>query len=175
MFIGEILKELIVKVLALLVSVFVDIVLKNTILIIFRPDKSTAEEILKEELVNANSFVTFQFVSIKFLLIYIVGSQDLKCLCKHSCHDHEPNGIRKCLKPGCKGCGGFSSKHHCNCGLTFNEHETVFESREERELAGRPVDPKWMQEQNMIGGMGGLTADYQSLVDGQDLKDMRNP
>lgn len=74
MFIGEILKELIVKVLALLVSVFVDIVLKNTILIIFRPDKSTAEEILKEELVNANSFVTFQFVSIKFLLIYIVGS-----------------------------------------------------------------------------------------------------
>jgi hypothetical protein len=28
----------------------------------------------------------------------------------------------------------------------FDEHETVFESREEREAAGRPVDPKWMQE-----------------------------
>jgi hypothetical protein len=26
---------------------------------------------------------------------------------------------------------------------------TVFESREEREAAGRPVDPKWMQEQNV--------------------------
>lgn len=46
--------------------------------------------------------------------------------------------------PNCKGCGGFSSKHHCNCGLTFNEHRTVFESREEREDQGRPVDPKWM-------------------------------
>jgi hypothetical protein len=25
----------------------------------------------------------------------------------------------------------------------------VFESREEREASGRPVDPKWMQEQNV--------------------------
>jgi hypothetical protein len=74
MFIGEILKELIAKISGLLVSVFVGIVLKNTILIIFRQDKSTAGEILKQELVNANSFITFQFVSTNFLLIYIVGS-----------------------------------------------------------------------------------------------------
>ena len=65
-------------------------------------------------------------------------------MCKHSCTDHDPNGLRKCLTPNCKACTGFSSKHHCNCGLTFNEHKTVFESREEREAEGRPVDPKWM-------------------------------
>ena len=96
MLIGEILKGQIVKIQDQLVNVFADIDLKNIILIIFRQDKLTAEEILKQELVNANSFITFQFVSIKFLLIYLVGSQDLKCLCKHSCHDHDPNGIRKC-------------------------------------------------------------------------------
>lgn len=38
------------------------------------------------------------------------------------------------------------------------EHETVYESREEREAQGRSVDPKWIQEQNMAAGMGGLQA-----------------
>eukprot|EP00356_Strombidium_inclinatum_P001472 CAMPEP_0170509408 /NCGR_PEP_ID=MMETSP0208-20121228/65201_1 /TAXON_ID=197538 /ORGANISM="Strombidium inclinatum, Strain S3" /LENGTH=59 /DNA_ID=CAMNT_0010792767 /DNA_START=674 /DNA_END=853 /DNA_ORIENTATION=- len=59
--------------------------------------------------------------------------------------------------------------------MTFMQHQTVFESREEREAEGRAVDPKWMQDQNMVAGMGGLTADYQALADGQDLQDMRNP
>jgi hypothetical protein len=78
--------------------------------------------------------------------------------------------------PNCKGCGGFSSKHHCNCGLTFNEHRTVFESREEREDQGRPVDPKWMQDGNMVGGMGGLVGDtHLSLAEGYEIDDMRNP
>ena len=83
-----------------------------------------------------------------FDYIPVFGSQDLKCLCKHSCKEHNPNGARKCGRgPNCKGgCMGFTSKHHCSCGLTFNEHQTVFESREEREAQGRPVDPKWMQE-----------------------------
>ena len=43
--------------------------------------------------------------------------------------------------------------------MTFNDHVTVFETREEREAQGRPVDPKWMQDENMAGGMGGLIAD----------------
>ena len=110
----------------------------------------------------------------QFCYIPVFGSQDLKCLCKHSCHEHDPNGIQICTRPGCK-CSGFQSKHHCNCGMTYMEHETVFESREEREAQGRPVDPKWMQEQSMAGGLGGLGADYQALADGQDLADMRNP
>ena len=43
----------------------------------------------------------------------------------------------------------FSSKHSCSCGETLNEHITVLETREEREADGRPVDPKWMQENNV--------------------------
>ena len=45
-------------------------------------------------------------------------------------------------------------------------HETVFESREEREADGRPVDPNWMQDTNIVGGMGGLTAGFSDLADG---------
>ena len=79
-----------------------------------------------------------------FSYVPIFGSQDLKCLCKHSYRDHQPNS-KKCQKPGCK-CALFNSKHGCGCNLVYNDHETVFESREEREASGRPVDPKWMQE-----------------------------
>ena len=50
--------------------------------------------------------------------------------------------------------------------MTFNVHETVFESREEREAEGRAVDPKWMQEENMIAGYGGLSSNYTDLVSG---------
>ncbi|CDW85039.1 UNKNOWN [Stylonychia lemnae] len=122
-----------------------------------------------------------------FTYIPIFGSQDLKCLCKHSCKDHHPN-TRKCLKPGCKNChSGFTSKHGCSCPDVFDNHETVFETREEREMSGRPVDPKWMQEQNvtisidklnifqMTAGMGGLTQGFMDLVEGQDKQDFQNP
>lgn len=68
----------------------------------------------------------------------------------------------------------FSSRHPCSCGLTFNDHETVFESREERVEEGREVDPKWMQDNNMIGGMGGLTG-FTGLVEGADIDKMRDP
>ena len=44
----------------------------------------------------------------------------------------------------------------------------MFESREEREAAGRPVDPKWMQENNMVAGMGGLTQGFSDLADGHE-------
>ena len=37
------------------------------------------------------------------------------------------------------------------------------------------MDPKWMQDQNMVAGMGGLQTDMAGLADGQDLIDMRNP
>mmetsp|Transcript_12959 Transcript_12959/g.9382 ORF Transcript_12959/g.9382 Transcript_12959/m.9382 type:complete len:137 (-) Transcript_12959:270-680(-) len=102
-----------------------------------------------------------------YSLVPIFGSQDLKCLCKHSYTEHHPN-TRKCLnKKGCR-CVQFDSKHGCGCNQVYNDHETVFESREEREMSGRPVDPKWMQEQNMIAGMGGLTQGYSDLVEGEE-------
>lgn len=68
----------------------------------------------------------------------------------------------------------FSSKHPCSCGLTCNDHETVFESREERVAEGREVDPKWMQETNMIGGSGGLSS-FTGLVSGAEMDEMRDP
>ena len=52
---------------------------------------------------------------------------------------------------------------------------TIFETREEREADGRPVDPAWMQDENMVAGMGGLGNDFSSLADGQDRIDMMNP
>lgn len=48
----------------------------------------------------------------------------------------------------------------------------MFESREEREAEGRAVDPKWMQDTNMVAGMGGLTAGFSDLADDQDRMDM---
>ena len=50
----------------------------------------------------------------------------------------------------------------------------MFESREERVADGREVDPKWMQENNMVGGSGGIMS-FTNLADGQDLADMRDP
>ena len=72
---------------------------------------------------------------------------------------------KKCTRRGCK-CRGFESKHSCNCGGLYEDHMTIFETREEREADGRPVDPAWMQDENMVAGMGGLGNDFSSLADG---------
>ena len=114
----------------------------------------------------------------------LVGSQDLKCLCKHSFKEHHPV-TRKCQRAGCKNCStSFTSKHGCACPLIYDDHKTVFESREEREAQGRPVDPKWMQEQNvsvkklilqMVAGMGGLSQGFMDLVEGEDRAQMMSP
>jgi len=59
--------------------------------------------------------------------------------------------------------------------MSYEVHQTVFETREEREAEGRPVDPKWMQDQNMVAGMGGLTQGYSDLADGEDRAQLMNP
>ena len=59
--------------------------------------------------------------------------------------------------------------------MPYDVHQTVFERREEREAEGRPVDPAWMAENNMVAGMGGLGTDFSALADGQDRMDMMNP
>ena len=59
--------------------------------------------------------------------------------------------------------------------MPYDVHMTVFESRAEREAEGRPVDPAWMAENNMVAGMGGLGTDFSALADGQDRADMMNP
>ena len=100
-----------------------------------------------------------------FHYIPIKGSQDLKCNCKHSYDVHNVTKSRKCKNSGCP-CAGFTCSLSCSCRDVFGLHDTVFETKEERQAAGRPVD-------NLAGGglgyeaMGGITS-FSSLVDGID-------
>lgn len=95
----------------------------------------------------------------------IRGTQDCKCTCKHSYDVHNVTGKRKCKQGGCA-CAGFHTSLSCSCRDQYGVHQTVFETREERQAAGRPVD-------NLAGGgqgyeaLGGLTS-FSSLVDGVD-------
>ena len=94
--------------------------------------------------------------------------------CKKSAQDHNPV-TRKPMAPGSK-CTVFSSRHACSCGMGYDVHETVFETRAEREAEGRQVDAPWLQESNMVAGMGGLGHhDFGSLADDQDKRDMMRP
>jgi hypothetical protein len=98
--------------------------------------------------------------------IPIRGTQDVKCsACRHSYDTHNVTGKRKCKQGGCS-CTGFHTSLSCSCKDQYGAHQTVFETREERQAAGRPVD-------NLAGGgqgyeaLGGLTS-FSSLVDGID-------
>jgi hypothetical protein len=97
--------------------------------------------------------------------IPVRGTQDVKCVCKHSYDTHNVTGKRKCKTGGCT-CAGFHTSISCSCREQYSSHTTVFETREERQASGRPVD-------NLAGGgagyeaLGGLTS-FSSLVDGID-------
>ena len=68
-----------------------------------------------------------------FEYIPVHGSYDFKCLCKHSYRLHDPK-TKKCSK--CTKCTGFTSKWSCSCGLKYDQHRTVIETREERAKNG---------------------------------------
>ena len=112
-----------------------------------------------------------------FEYIPVYGSNDVKCLCKHSYSLHD-NHTRKCTK--CDKCNKFGSKFTCNCCMTYDEHETVIEKREERLAKGKTVDPGWMTG-NMVAGVGGLNSftgmvndvyeiEYQALLNDPNKK-----
>lgn len=65
----------------------------------------------------------------------------------------------------------FASSYNCSCTDTYGEHSTVFESREDRERAGRPVDTGWMEQASREGlpvcHLGGVVG-FASLADGID-------
>ena len=113
-----------------------------------------------------------------FEYIPVHGSNDIKCLCKHSYTLHD-NLKRNCTKPGCT-CSSFGSKMTCNCTNPFDDHMTLIETKEERQSRGKSVDPAWLS--NMTAGMGGLNSftsmvgdvyemEYQKLM--HDPKDMK--
>lgn len=95
-----------------------------------------------------------------FEYVPVHGSNDVKCLCKHSYSLHD-NRTRACTKPGCS-CNSFGSKFTCNCAYPFDDHMTTIETREERLKRGKNVDPGWMSG-NMTAGMGGLNS-FASMV-----------
>ena len=112
-----------------------------------------------------------------FEYIPVYGSNDVKCLCKHSYSLHD-NLTRKCGK--CKTCAKFGSKFTCNCTSTYDDHRTVIDNREERLAKGKAVDPGWMTG-NMVAGVGGLNSfagmindvyelEYQALLDNSGKK-----
>lgn len=84
----------------------------------------------------------------------VYGSNDVKCLCKHSYSLHD-NNTRKCSK--CQNCQKFGSKFTCNCTSTYDDHKTIIENREERLAKGKTVDPGWMMA-NLAGAVGGLNS-----------------
>lgn len=89
-----------------------------------------------------------------FEYIPVYGSNDVKCLCKHSYSLHD-NLTRKCTK--CDKCAKFGSKFTCNCCMTYDDHKTTIETREERLAKGKTVDPGWLAG-NMVAGVGGLNS-----------------
>jgi hypothetical protein len=106
----------------------------------------------------------------------VYGSNDVKCLCKHSYsfHDVITKKCGKCI------CSNFGSKFTCNCTLPFDDHMTTIENREERLAKGKTVDPGWMTS-NLTAGIGGLNSftgmvndvyqlEYDALINGPDHK-----
>lgn len=60
----------------------------------------------------------------------------------------------------CQNCPGFKSSYTCGCGLAYNQHEMVVETKAEREARGHPVGMDTPYQ-----AMGGVTG-FSSLAEG---------
>ena len=109
-----------------------------------------------------------------FNYIPVHGSMDIKCNCHHSYEDHDPVS-KKCLK--CKSCTKFSSNYTCDCGIPYDKHITLIETRKERMEKGKTVD----DGNNLVAGIGGLNSfnsivgaaykdQYSDLLEGSEMK-----
>ena len=86
------------------------------------------------------------------------GSMDIKCGCHHSYEDHDPV-TKKCVR--CGACSKFTSNYTCDCGMPYDMHKTLIETRKERMNKGKAVD----SGTNMVAGIGGLGS-FTSMVGG---------
>ncbi|XP_070565706.1 protein FAM221A-like [Ptychodera flava] len=86
------------------------------------------------------------------------GSQPIRCRCKHFADDHSEIRPYKCKK-GCN-CVGFKSSFTCSCGQPTFAHETLIETKEERQARGHPVG-----YDVPYAAMGGITG-FSSLAEG---------
>ncbi|XP_077988532.1 protein FAM221B-like [Glandiceps talaboti] len=66
-----------------------------------------------------------------------------KCRCKHTHEEHDPN-MRRCKTRGCS-CGIFDSNFLCAaCDKHWEEHETVFETEDDRHRNGIPYGEEYL-------------------------------
>ncbi|KAM4705565.1 protein FAM221A isoform 2-T2 [Rhinophrynus dorsalis] len=93
-----------------------------------------------------------------FHYVPLNGSQPIRCRCKHFADDHSMAGTYHCMK--CSKCSGFHSSFTCGCSHPVYAHETVVETKEERQAQGKPVG-----HDVPYAAMGGLTG-FSSLAEG---------
>ncbi|XP_037549552.1 protein FAM221A [Nematolebias whitei] len=87
-----------------------------------------------------------------------LGSNSVRCRCKHLPQDHNEAMDHVCNK--CNNCSGFQSPYTCGCGHPCSRHQTLVETKAEREARGQPVG-----RAVPYTAMGGLTS-LSSLLDG---------
>ncbi|KAI4818168.1 hypothetical protein KUCAC02_011527 [Chaenocephalus aceratus] len=74
------------------------------------------------------------------------------------CQDHSEASDNFCKK--CSSCSGFNSSYTCGCGQPSPTHQTLVETKLEREARGQPIG-----KDVPYAAMGGLTG-FSSLLDG---------
>ncbi|XP_074470173.1 protein FAM221A [Sebastes fasciatus] len=87
-----------------------------------------------------------------------IGLHTVRCRCKHLHQDHSEATGHLCKK--CSSCSGFKSPLTCGCGQPSYAHQTLVETKLEREARGRPTG-----RDVPYAAMGGLTG-FSSLSDG---------
>uniref|UniRef100_A0A1A8JDH6 Protein FAM221A n=1 Tax=Nothobranchius kuhntae TaxID=321403 RepID=A0A1A8JDH6_NOTKU len=93
-----------------------------------------------------------------FRFVPLVGSSPVRCRCKHQLQDHREDAAHLCKK--CDFCSGFQSPYTCGCGQPCYAHQTLVETKQEREARGQPAG-----KDVPYAAMGGLTG-FRSLLDG---------
>ncbi|TWW65746.1 protein FAM221A isoform X1 [Takifugu flavidus] len=93
-----------------------------------------------------------------YLYVPQIGSNHVRCKCKHLPQDHGETADHICKK--CGSCRGFQSTMTCGCGQPSSAHQTLVETKSEREARGRPVG-----RDVPYAAMGGLTG-FSSLCEG---------
>ncbi|XP_068431862.1 protein FAM221A isoform X1 [Clinocottus analis] len=87
-----------------------------------------------------------------------IGTNPVRCRCKHFPQDHSEVTGYLCKK--CSSCSGFKSPYTCGCGQPISAHQTLVETKLEREARGQPIG-----HNVPYAAMGGLTG-FSSLLDG---------
>ncbi|XP_033104268.1 protein FAM221A-like [Anneissia japonica] len=88
-----------------------------------------------------------------------VGSQPIRCRCKHTSEDHSEGPSHKCKISKCN-CVAFRSSYTCSCTQPAFAHDMIVETKEERLARGHPVG-----RDIPYAAMGGITG-FSSLAEG---------